>query len=148
MLAEQWGCQVLGATPDQRAGHLVGVEAQRRSRQGHPPEGRVVDLEQQVLGARLLPRVHVVEGPHLPGRDARLGEGGEPVLGAVVGEGGLDLTDQIVAMCDALGVGANRASSPSSPATEANRRHNASLPTAIWTGASAVWNSPYGAMDG
>ena len=85
---------------------VVVVEAQRRARQPDPSVRRVVDLEQQPLGPGLLPVVDVVDGAHLPGRDARGDEQVEPVLGGCGGEDALDLGDQAPAGSDSLAVGA------------------------------------------
>jgi hypothetical protein len=41
---------------------------------GARAEGRVVDVDEQALRDGLVPGVHLVEGAHLPGRDAELGQ--------------------------------------------------------------------------
>ncbi len=45
-------------------------EPQRRPGQAHVAEDRVLDVHHQPLRADLLPRVHLVQDAHLPGRDA------------------------------------------------------------------------------
>ena len=83
----------------------VVVEADRGTGESGRPEGRVVDLEQQALGEGLLPGVHVIDGADLARGDAGGREDGEPVLGRLVGEVGLQGRDQRLAVGDSQRVG-------------------------------------------
>ena len=64
----------------------------------------MIDAHQQVLRLRLLPVVHLVQGSHPAGGDARRAEPVDPVLYRGVRQGRLDAGRQVVTVRDAQGV--------------------------------------------
>ena len=84
------------------AGVRVVVEAERRAGELDAAEGRVVDVDQQALGQRLLPLVHLLEVADLAGRDPLVRKAFQPHVRRLGGERGLDRGGQLVAMRDPL----------------------------------------------
>ena len=108
----------------------------------------MVDVDDKALAASLLPVVNPVEGAHLAGGDAELGQAWEQVGERDVGEGGVDDCDDRVAVLDALAVRREPGASASSPKPAASLRQRASLPQASWIIPSEQAKRPYGQIDG
>ena len=79
-------------------------EPQRGPGKGGGAECLVFDVDQQPLRPGLLPLVHLVEGAHLAGRDAGVGELAQQGLGVGVGERLLHQLDDLVAVGDPIRV--------------------------------------------
>ena len=141
-----------------RAGAAAGASRGRRrrgcrrsaaaGRAAGPARRGVLDVDQQALGEGLVPGVHVVEGAHLAGGDADR----PPAAPARPRRRPRTSACSITAISSSRSATRSpvawRTASSSMPSSPDSRRHSPSLPQAICTGASAVWNRPYGAIDG